>query len=421
MSDYVKTKEFIERALKVHGDRYDYHKSNYTGYRNKMIIICSEHGEFLQSPNDHLRTVHGCPKCYNDKKKYSVSEWIKKVIQIHGELYNYSKVEFTNIDTKVVIICKKHGEFTQSPHHHIRGSGCQKCALESRSNKRRLSVEEFIESSNRMHNFKYNYSEVNYTNMCSKIIIICPEHGKFQQCAGSHLRGKGCKKCGIINRSNAIRSDTLEFIEKANKIFNNKYDYSKTIYITAIIPVTIICLNHGDFQQTPYNHLRGCGCSKCNQCPGCQLWRTFGELCVYCKNIKTKRQHQKTKELKIVRFLKRFLPDHEFIHNKSVGRDCTEGHLFPDIRFDCGHYQLIVEVDEHRHRGADYECDRQRMYDIIAKLGQPCIFIRYNPDGPHSNPDDLLDLVEQYLDMDINEGQDKIWDDHGFKVEYLFY
>ena len=81
----------------------------------------------------------------------------------------------------------------------------------------------------------------------------------------------------------------------------------------------------------------------------------------------------------MVKFLREKLPDIEFIHNKSVGKDCTYGHLFPDIRFDCDHYQLIVEVDENKHRGADYSCDKQRMYDIIAKLGLPCVFIRYKP------------------------------------------
>ena len=75
-------------------------------------------------------------------------------------------------------------------------------------------------------------------------------------------------------------------------------------------------------------------------------------------------------------------------------------------------------MDEYKHKGVSYKCDEQRMYDIIAKLGLPCIFIRYNPDSKESNKEKLLKLVEKYLKL--NE-DNNIWDDYGFKVEYLFY
>lgn len=120
----------------------------------------------------------------------------------------------------------------------------------------------------------------------------------------------------------------------------------------------------------------------------------------------------------IVKFLKDNLLAKDFIHNKSVGTDCTERHLFPDIRFDCNFYYLIIEIDEFKHRGANYKCDKQRMYDIIAKLGLPCIFIRYNPDDTKSNKNVLLNKIKQYLNLKENE---KIWDEYGFTVEYLFY
>lgn len=89
-----------------------------------------------------------------------------------------------------------------------------------------------------------------------------------------------------------------------------------------------------------------------------------------------------------------------------------------DIKFDCNHYYLIIEVDEYKHRGANYKCDKQRMYDIIAKLGLPCIFIRYNPDDKKSDKNILLDKVKKYLDIKETE---QIWDDYGYYVEYLFY
>ena len=124
--------------------------------------------------------------------------------------------------------------------------------------------------------------------------------------------------------------------------------------------------------------------------------------------------------MKIVRFLRENLLNVYFFHNKSIGRDCTNGHLFPDIRFDCLYYNLIVEVDEFQHRGANYKCDERRMYDIIAKLGQPCVFIRYNPDNKKSSKEYLLDRVKYYLDYKTINIKDT-FSMAGLKTEYLFY
>jgi Probable Zinc-ribbon domain len=156
-------------------------------------------------------------------------------------------------------------------------------------------------------------------------------------------------------------------------------------------------------------------CEKCRTCPSCGLWRTLGKLCCYCKPKNRNALYVKTKEYQVVKFLKDALPDVDFIHNKSVGRDCTNGHLFPDIRYDCVierdeliiPYHLIVEVDEYQHRGASYKCDQQRMHDIVAKLGAPCIFIRYNPDS-QSDFDNvfLSEWVKNYLHI-----KKPVWND----------
>ena len=165
------------------------------------------------------------------------------------------------------------------------------------------------------------------------------------------------------------------------------------------------------------NHLRKSNqCRKCDSCPSCQLWLTYGKLCQWCIPKSQNKLYQKTKEMDVVRFLKEKLPDIDFIHNKSVGSECTGAHLFPDILVDCDFYYLIVEIDEHKHSGANYACDKKRMYDIIAKRGMPCIFIRYNPDNKLSDKNILLDTVKSYLNLD-----NTVWDDFGFKCKYLFY
>jgi hypothetical protein len=167
-------------------------------------------------------------------------------------------------------------------------------------------------------------------------------------------------------------------------------------------------------------HCAGQKYCKCKVCPSCQLFNTGGGLCDYCKPAATNKKFLKTKEMKVVKYLSDNIQDYSFIHNKSVGSECTDGHLFPDIRYDCITYQLIVEVDEHKHRGADYNCDERRMYDIIAKLGQPCIFIRYNPDSKKSNLTELVKNINSYLEPELDEIKLK-WNEFGFAVNYMFY
>ena len=125
------TQSFIEDAKKIHGDKYDYSKVEYKGNKIKVCIICYEHGEFWQTPNKHLSSKEGCPKCgdiFNGlKKRLGTQEFIKRAKQIHGNKYDYSKVEYVNVDTKVCIICPKHGEFWQTPYCHVSGNGCPTC------------------------------------------------------------------------------------------------------------------------------------------------------------------------------------------------------------------------------------------------------------------------------------------------------
>lgn len=120
------TEEFVRDAILVHSDKYDYSKVEYIGSNNKIIIICQKHGDFLQRPNHHLRGVN-CVKCSGNYMP-TTEEWITKSIKIHNNTYNYSKVIYKNSDTKVIIICQEHGEFLQTPHSHLTGVGCAKCS-----------------------------------------------------------------------------------------------------------------------------------------------------------------------------------------------------------------------------------------------------------------------------------------------------
>ena len=128
---------------------------------------------------------------------------------------------------------------------------------------KKLTTESFIAKAKLVHKEKYNYNKTEYVNSTTKIIIICPSHGKFLQIPNSHLNGKGCICCGKTSRSLSCKYTTKEFISEAKLKYGNEYDYSEIEYRGTYIPVKIICKKHGEFLQRPNNHLTGYGCPKC--------------------------------------------------------------------------------------------------------------------------------------------------------------
>ena len=109
--------------------------------------------------------------------KLTTEEFIKKAREVHGDKYDYSKVEYVNNSTPVVIVCPEHGDFEQSPNNHFNGNGCPKCARATQSARQAMSQEVWIERAKRIHQNKYDYSKVEYVNNHTPISIICPIHG----------------------------------------------------------------------------------------------------------------------------------------------------------------------------------------------------------------------------------------------------
>lgn len=124
--------------------------------------------------------------------------------------------------------------------------------------------EKFIEKATKRHGKKYDYSKVEYKDSLTKVRIICPIHGEFLQTPQAHVRGNGCPKCANIKRGDTFRSNGDVFVEKANKVHNNKYMYDKNKYVNAETKIPILCFEHGTFWMTPMNHLLGQGCPKCS-------------------------------------------------------------------------------------------------------------------------------------------------------------
>ena len=191
--------EWITKARLVHGDKYDYSKAVYVGNKSKVIIICPEHGEFLQTPSHHTNRGHGCPKCGKLsmalKQSISTESFISKAKLVHNDIYDYSLVEYVNSKTKVDIICPVHGKFKQAPNNHLSGGGCEKCGEARTGLSKRSNTHEFVCKAKKLHIAPYQYNKVNYINAITNVIVTCAKHGDFSVTPNSHLSGQGCPDC----------------------------------------------------------------------------------------------------------------------------------------------------------------------------------------------------------------------------------
>lgn len=140
---------------------------------------------------------------------------------------------------------------------------------------KKLTTEEFIEKAKVIHGDKYDYSLVDYINAKTRISIICPEHGVFEQRPDNYLEGNGCPLCGNLTISKKLSKKSKAFIEQAKQIYGDKYDYSLVDYENTYKKIKIICPVHGEFEQRPNNHLNGYGCPICSESKGERKIRIF--------------------------------------------------------------------------------------------------------------------------------------------------
>jgi len=192
-------------------------------------------------------------------RKLTTEEFIIKAKEKFGDTYDYSLVIYKNYETPIKIVCKTHGEFSQTPNIHlIAKCGCPKC-----SGYYKVSQEGFIERAKNVHGDKYDYSLVNYIHNEQKVKIICNIHGIFEQTPHSHISQKsGCKKC------TGKYKETEEFVKRAKEVHGSKYDYSLVNYKSSKSKIKIICLTHGIFNQEANSHLKGNGCPCCKTSKG---------------------------------------------------------------------------------------------------------------------------------------------------------
>ena len=283
-------------------------------------------------------------------KKLTTEEFVKRAKDIHGDKYDYSKVEYTGIYNEVCIICPKHGEFWQSPNAHLRGKGCKRCSMEILwENKKKITTESLIIKGKEIYGDKYTYGKTAYNGYNKSFIVTCPLHGDFETNYRNFiLKRHGCYKCGKIKMwDNRGRITTEEFIKKAREVHGNKYDYSKVNYKRRDSKVIIICPEHGEFLQTPAKHLEGQECPECNgklNKAECRLWRRLQEKYNSLNVI----HNYYNKDIFGRKSIDIFIPD------KNIAIEYQGGEHFVPIKM-FGGYKKFIEISKRDMKKYD-EC-----------------------------------------------------------------
>lgn len=272
---------FLEKAHVTHSNKYEYAAVEWSdtgSSKTRVVITCPVHGEFTQTAANHV-SGNGCPKC-SVTGALTSADFIESTARVHGDRYDYTRALFewtptTKTDSKVMITCRTHGDFSQKIANHIHlKNGCPKCAKTSR-----ITQQGFLTKARMIHDDRYDYSSVKWsqqTNVNSKITITCPPHGPFTQNIRNHIVGKnGCPTC-----AGKTKLTNESFAARAREIHGTKYDYSRVIigeeFFANKTKLVIGCEKHGDFTQTAAKHLNAkTGCPGCKASKGetaVQMW-----------------------------------------------------------------------------------------------------------------------------------------------------
>ena len=211
----IKIDEVISRATDVHGGKYSYEKYNGEKMSEYTTITCPIHGDFKQKMAKHL-LGQGCPKCGYEKVQSKQSKgkeaFIEESKRKFGDKFDYSRVEYVNYHTGIILGCNIHGWFKITPASHLKSeTGCVKCSHESFLNRVTCTTDEFIEKAREVHGDKYDYSKTEYRRSKEGVTITCPKHGDFVQLPNFHLNGSGCPKC--VSPVSMWEEEVFEFVK----------------------------------------------------------------------------------------------------------------------------------------------------------------------------------------------------------------
>lgn len=337
--------EFIEDALKIHGEHYDYSKVVYIGNKDPVIIGCPKHGDFPQRPNDHL-TGYGCPKCgteqCHDKLRRTQSEFIDLAVGAHGDRYDYSKVVYVRNDEPVIIGCPDHGDFPQKPTIHINtGGGCPACAGNLKKTNE-IYMKEVIKK----HGNRFDFSKLEYVSSMKNITVTdLISNTEITTTAVRLLAITMCPRC----------PSRASYGFKGQKPTHCSKHHLKG-QINLVLPK---CKTDG-CMTTP--SIEG-HCSRC----------------YYKLHPDKKSKRIKIKEESVIAYVEKHYKGYKIVYDKKVYGGLSLKRA--DIVINVGTHYVIIEVDERQHKNYDPLYERMREIDIQKDLDKPTVFIRFNPDS----------------------------------------
>lgn len=278
--------------------------------------------------------------------KLTTEEFITKAKAIHGNRYDYSKVEYVNNHTPVKIVCPIHGVFEQRPNNHLHNNGCPKCTILTRAAKHATSQDVWIERAKRIHNNRYDYSKVTYVNNHTPISIICPIHGEFMQTPANHIKGQGCPICG----KSKIRLSPKEAKNRiSDKLSNLPYEVVEPFVYKGDrnTDVTIHCKIHDFTWTTSWHQVIYAGTNLTGGCPGCRT--TYSKDVCHEAALQCKYRSEFAKKFKGEYFaaLRNDWLDEICCHMIVVGnhyKRCIYAYEFPDIE---GQKYVYVGLTDH--------------------------------------------------------------------------
>lgn len=268
MSDAVRQERvvtWLQKAKEAHGDRYTYTGVTFEA-KARIHYVCQEHGEVSQNAEAHARG-QGCAKCAyiakGSKRQQGLASFVAKAKGVHGDRYTYESVDYTG-RPKLTVICPEHGRFTLDAQAHIAGQGCAPCGRRKQVESQTRDLAEFIGAARAVHGERYEYLALKRDSTSAKAVIVCPDHGEFEQYLANHLQGRGCRTCKAEATKKLFTVSDEEFFSRARKVHGERYTYfSVTRPESGKTSFSLACPEHGEYEQTTNDHLNGSGCPAC--------------------------------------------------------------------------------------------------------------------------------------------------------------
>ena len=353
MGKKVTTELFIERAKKIHGNKYVYARAVYVSAKEPIIITCPKkgHGDWPSTASNHLHKTHprGCPSC-GGSMSYTFKTFVQQAKKVHSDSFDYPQQELNNVKTKITVICKRNRHVRQqTADSHLSGHGCKKCADIDNAAKKLVSERDINKRLQVLCKGSIGKVQLvvgSYVGMNKKAAIVCSEHGLQEErlMTTTLSGGHPCLDCAQTRHFSGYSSASAKVV--LEKYFENKYHIAKFVYEGKQTPVTLSCKKHGTWtiQFSSYTTSKGC--------PNCLIKENIASR---SKGLRRSAEATKTKRFKAwLRVCKNFHKDKYDYGNVTYVNQKTE------VQIGCPYHGDIWQTpDTHKRSGCRYCADEE--------------------------------------------------------------